>query len=128
MDGFNIFITGLFAFLVFFIFWKLTGNIDKTRTIVFALMCLDSLSFSFSVRSFKKTVFRKDIFSNRYLTGAVIISLMFLLSAIYWPPLQRILSTQPLDLIEWIVIIIVTFVEVLLITYSKKKIFIEKKD
>ena len=122
------FITGLSAFFTFFIFWKLTGDLDKTRTIVFALIGLDSLSFSFSVRSFKKTVFRKDIFSNRYLTGAVIISFMFLLTAIYWPPLQKILSTQSLGLIEWIVIIAVTFLEVLLITFSKKKIFTEKKN
>ncbi|MDP2933957.1 MAG: cation-transporting P-type ATPase, partial [bacterium] len=64
-------ITGLAAFLSFFIIWKLTGDIHKTRTIVFALMCVDSLTFAFNVRSFRKTVFRKDIFSNRYLVGAV---------------------------------------------------------
>lgn len=119
------FITGIAAFFTFFIFWKITGDLEKTRTIVFALMCLDSLSFSFSVRSFKKTVFRKDIFSNHYLTGAVIISLMFLVIAIYWLPLQKILSTTPLNLIEWIVIIAVTLLEVLLISFSKKKIFVE---
>jgi Ca2+-transporting ATPase len=119
------FITGIASFLIFFITWKITGDLEKTRTIVFALMCLDSLSFSFSVRSFKKTVFRKDIFSNRYLTGAVIVSLMFLVVAIYWLPLQKILSTTPLNLTEWTVIIAVTLLEVLLISFTKKKIFVE---
>ncbi len=47
------FITGLTAFLSFFFLWKLTGDLPKTRTIVFALMCVDSLVFAFSVRSFK---------------------------------------------------------------------------
>ncbi|MBI2670191.1 MAG: HAD-IC family P-type ATPase [Candidatus Yanofskybacteria bacterium] len=116
-------ITGIAAFLSFFILWKLTGDIQKTRTIVFALMGLDSLVFVFSVRSFKRTIFRKDIFSNRYLVGAVVISFLLLIGAIYLPPLQKLLSTQPLDIIEWSIIFSISLVEILLIEFSKKKVF-----
>jgi len=116
-------ITGIAAFLSFFILWKLTGDIQKTRTIVFALMCFDSLIFAFSVRSFKRTIFRKDIFSNRYLVGAVAISFLLLIGAIYLPPLQKLLSTQPLGAIEWSIIFGITLTEILLIENSKKRIF-----
>jgi len=117
------FISGITAFVLFFVLWKLTGDLQKTRTIVFALMCLDSLLFVFSVRSFKRTIFRRDIFSNRYLVGAVAISFLMLLGAIYLAPLQRLLLTQPLMMTEWLIIFTISFVEILFIEFSKKKIF-----
>ncbi len=120
------FITGLAALLSFFFFWKLTGDLHKTRTIVFALMCVDSLVFAFSVRSFKRTIFRKDIFFNRYLVGAVAIAVVLLVGAIYLPPLQKLLATQPLALTEWLIIFSISLIEILLIEFSKKRIFIQK--
>ncbi|HRY52445.1 MAG TPA: HAD-IC family P-type ATPase [Candidatus Portnoybacteria bacterium] len=117
------FITGIAAFLTFFILLKSTGDLEKARTIVFALMCLDSLLFSLSVRSFKQAIFRKDVFSNRYLTGAIILSLIFLLGAIYLPFLQKVLSTQSLGLVEWVFILMVSLVEIVLIELFKIKIF-----
>lgn len=117
------FITGIAAFLSFFFLWKLTGDLEKTRTIVFALMCLDSLIFAFSVRSFKRTIFRKDIFSNRYLVGGAAIAFLLLNGALYFSPLQKLLSTQPLSITEWLIIFSVSTIEILLIEYSKTKIF-----
>jgi len=117
------FITGLAAFLTFFIFWKLTGDIGKTRTVVFALISFDSLVFAFSIRSFKKSIFRKDIFSNRFLLGGTIISMILLIAAIYLPSLQRILSTQALGINSWLIILGVTLVETIFIELSKKTIF-----
>lgn len=83
------------------------------RVIVFALMCVDSLIFAFSIRSFRRTIFRKDIFSNRYLVGAVTISMFLLLLAVYAPPLQKLLA----------VIFGISLVEIVLIEFSKKKVF-----
>jgi Ca2+-transporting ATPase len=117
------FITGLAAFLSFFFLWKLTGDLHKTRTIVFALMCVDSLVFAFSVRSFKRTIFRKGIFSNRYLVGAIIISAVLLVGAVYLPPLQRLLVTQSLGMAEWAIIFSISLAEILLIELSKKRVF-----
>ncbi len=117
------FITGLAAFLSFIGFWKVTGDLERTRTIIFALMCLDSLIFAFCVRSFKRPIFRKDIFSNRVLVGAVIVGFVLLLAAIYLPPLQKILATQPLFLGEWMIIGLISLIEISLIEYFKHRIF-----
>ena len=117
------FISGLAAFLSFFFLWKLTGDLHKTRTIVFALIGFDSLIFAFSVRSFKRTIFRKDIFSNRYLVGAVFIAAVLLVGAVYLPPLQKLLATQPLGLTDWLIIFGISIIEILLIEYSKIKVF-----
>lgn len=86
-------------------------------------MGLDSLIFAFSVRSFKRTIFRKDIFSNRYLVGGVAIAFLLLIGAVYLPPLQKLLATQSLDITEWLIIFSISLVEILLIEYSKTKIF-----
>ncbi|KKQ68347.1 MAG: hypothetical protein A3F95_03000 [Candidatus Nealsonbacteria bacterium RIFCSPLOWO2_12_FULL_39_31] len=119
------FITGMAAFFSFFFLWKLTGDLQKTRTIVFALMCVDSLVFAFSVRSFKQTIFRKDIFSNRYLVGAVIVAAVLLAGAVYFPFLQKLLGTQPLGVVEWAVIFGISLIEIILIEFFKKRIFIK---
>jgi Ca2+-transporting ATPase len=117
------FITGLAAFLSFLSLWKITGDLNRTRTMVFVLMCVDSLIFALSVRSFKRTIFRRDIFSNRYLAGAVAVSFSLLIAAVYFPPLQELLSTQSLSIMEWLLVIGISFVEILLIEFSKKRIF-----
>lgn len=119
-------ITGLVAFLSFFFIWKFTGDISKTRTIVFALMAVDSLTFAYNVRSLKRTVFRRDIFSNKFLNGAVAISFLLLLIGIYFSPLQTVLGTQSLYLKEWGLIFILAALEMTLIAISKKIIFKER--
>ncbi len=123
-------ISGLAAFFSFLLFWKISGDLSRARTIVFVLMCVDSLIFSFSVRSFKRPILRKDIFSNRYLLGGVVISFILLLAAIYLPFLQKLLATQPIRLIEWLMVLAISAVEIVLIELFKKKIFtqgLEKK-
>lgn len=117
------FITGITAFIAFLVFWKVTGDLDKTRTMIFVLMCVDSLIFAFCVRSFKKSIFRKDIFSNRYLVGGVGISFLLLVAAVYLPPFQTLLGTQPLAAISWVAILFISLIEILLIEFFKKKLF-----
>lgn len=107
------------AFGIFLGFWKMTGDISRTRTVVFALMSLDSLAFAFTVRSFKKKVFRKDIFDNYYLDGAVLIGIILLLSAIYVPLLQRFINTIPLGLKDWGIIALVIAAEMAVINKMK---------
>ncbi|MDD5738633.1 MAG: HAD-IC family P-type ATPase [Candidatus Pacebacteria bacterium] len=120
-------ISGLAAFLAFLLFWKIFGQLEKARTMTFALMCFDSLAFAFSVRSFKRTIFRKDIFSNRYLVFGVALGLVLLFGAIYFPPLQKLLATQPLGSIDWLMIFGISLTEIILIETAKKLVFGFKK-
>ena len=117
------FITGIDAFLFFIFFWKFTGNLDRTRTMVFVFLCVASLILAFSVRSFQRTIFRKDIFSHRYLVGGVALGFVLLLLSVYLPPLQKLLSTQPLSIIEWLIIFGAGLIEISLIEFFKNKFF-----
>ncbi|HEY4489900.1 MAG TPA: HAD-IC family P-type ATPase [Candidatus Paceibacterota bacterium] len=117
------FITGIAAFMTFFILLKLTGDLERTRSVVFALMALDSLVFAFSVRSLKRSIFRTDIFSNTLLVGGAFIGLILLFAALYLPMLQKILHTHPLIWSEWAVIVSVSLIEILFIEWFKKRNF-----
>ena len=117
------FVTGSAAFLSFVGFWNMTGDLEKARAMIFALMCLDSLIFAFAVRSFKRPLWRKDTFSNYFLNGAVLIGLFLLASAVYFAPLQKLLSTQSLVATEWVMILSISIVEIMLLEFFKKRYF-----
>lgn len=117
------FISGAAAILSFMLMLRATGSVEIARTFVFALMCVDSLALAFSVRSFRQSVLRKDIFSNRLLVGAVCISFGLLLLALYVPALQTLLSTVPLSLHAWLLIFGIVAIEMVLIEWSKKSLF-----
>lgn len=116
-------ITGLAAFTSFVAFWQWTGSVELARTMTFALMGIDSLIFAFSVRSFHRPIWRRDIFSNRLLVWAALAGVGLLLLAVYLPLLQPVLSTQPLGMLHWFAIISVSIIEIILLELAKRKIF-----
>lgn len=116
-------ISGTCATLFFYFMLKITGDIDITRTMVFIWMCFESLFLVFAVRSLKKPLIRKDIFSNRFLTISVVISFAMVLAALYVPVFQKLFSTQPLSLSLWAVVFCVSATQVLIIDALKVYLF-----
>jgi P-type Ca2+ transporter type 2C len=112
-------LSGTLALTLFWFIWQATGNLEKARTMTFVFMGLDSLFFAFSVRSFRQSIFRLNIFNNKILTSAVFISLVLLLTAVYTPGLQKMLSTVPLGITEWALILAMVIGEIILIEVSK---------
>lgn len=66
-------------------------------------MVLAQLIHVFDCRS-EHSVFHRNPFGNVYLVGAVIISLLLMLVVIYYPPLQPIFSTMPIQARDWLLI------------------------
>lgn len=119
-------ISGTLAFGFYYLVLKMTGNIEITRTMVMLLMCMESLFLSLSVRSFKRPILRKDIFDNKWLTLAIIISFGMILFAIYYPPLQSILETVPLTWKQLLAtllanLLLIHFVDKIKILFFNKK-------
>lgn len=113
-------------FSIFVYFWKVTGDIKLTRTIVFVGFGTDALFFIFSVRSLRNMIWQINPFRNKYLLGSVAFGWVMLLSAVYWHPLQILLRTVPLKLEHWILILIYGLFNVFLIE-SVKYVFLLKK-
>lgn len=116
-------VNSFITFLFFFFLYKETQDIDKTRTLVFALMSFDSLAFAYSIRSFKKPIFRKDIFSNRYLNWAVVFSFVLLICAIYVPKLQSFVGTVAMKPMDWTMVVLITAFEIVVIEISRRLCF-----
>ncbi|HDH31479.1 MAG TPA: HAD family hydrolase [Candidatus Wolfebacteria bacterium] len=102
---FLIFIIGtLTSFLLFALYaWLLKSGFegDLVRTFIFAAFGFYTLFLIFSVRNLEESIFRYNIFSNKYLLVGVSIGLFLMFSAIYFAPLQNLLSTVSLPFV-WV--------------------------
>lgn len=116
-------ISGTVATLFYYTTLRITGDIDKTRTMVMILMCFESLFLVFSMRSLRKTIFRSDVFSNHLLTGAVLISFCMIIAAVYMPALQKVFSTQTLSLSLWVSIFLVSAAQIFVVDTFKVRLF-----
>lgn len=120
-------VSGGIALLFYVMALAITGDIEKTRTMLMVFLCLESLFLVFSVRSFTKSIIRKDIFSNRILVWAVGISAVMIFCAVYIPGAQKVLDTVPLSLGDWAIITGLNIVEIALIDFFKIKLFKKNK-
>ncbi len=116
--GVGIIRDSLILALFLWLFYQGT-EIQYLRTIIFAILGFKSLLSIFSLRSFRRPIWRLNPLTNLYLIGAVLISLSLLLVAIYWPPLQAVLETTSLDISVWLLIVSVGIISVFMIEFIK---------
>jgi Ca2+-transporting ATPase len=120
-------IRDLLVFGLFLYLFNRGEEIIYLRTMFFAILGVKSLISIFSLRDLNYPVWRLNPFSNLYLVGAVIVSFALLLFAVYWHPLQRLLSLAPLSLNVWLLIFAVSIVSVLMIEAVKYNFIKEEK-
>jgi len=119
-----IFFTGiidqLLPLVIFWFLWgKLGYSLDYVRTLVFGALCIDTAFVVYSYKSLRKNIWQIDLFSNKQLNFAVLVVVLSLIAAIYFPPLQRVLHTVPLGFIEWCVLVGVGLISTFLIEVTK---------
>ncbi|NCD00596.1 HAD family hydrolase [bacterium] len=112
-------IRDIFYFIIFFYFLGIDANIEHIRTMIFAIVGVDSLIYVFSLRSLLKPIWKMNPFSNKYLIFATIGSFLLLLSSIYIPFLQKALKTVPLSLSDWGIVFIVSIIAMSFVEISK---------
>ena len=112
-------IRDLFYFAIFLYYLKMDLDINYIRTIIFAIVGINSLFYVFSLRSLMKPIWKINPFSNTYLNFATLASLVLLMVAIYFVPLQRALQVVPLSLNDWLLVFGVSLVNIVLIEICK---------
>jgi Ca2+-transporting ATPase len=75
------------------------------RTFVFSTLLICELLNVYNTRSERRSIFKVSIRSNKYLTIAVLISLVLNFVLIYTPPLANLFQLAALPLIDWLIII-----------------------
>ena len=81
------------------------GSMPAARTMAFATLVFSQLFHVFDCRSEKYSIFEVGLLTNRYLLAAVGISAVMQLAVIYWPFLQDIFQTTPLDGLQWLIVL-----------------------
>lgn len=120
-------VSGIAAVILFISMLKLSENIELVQTMTFVLIAFDSLAMVYVLRSFRYSIFRKNIFDNKLLNLSVIVSLFLLISAVYFEPLMRMLNTVSLNFYQWCAIILITIIEVIILEIVKNKIFVVRR-
>jgi len=89
--------TGLFLIGLYVVLLRSDYAIEEVRTMMFVALTLDSLFFAFSLKDLKQPLWRIPIWNNRYLLVALTGSVILLVAALTFPPLQFLLSTTSLS-------------------------------
>ena len=128
------FLIGAMTLLAFIIAYNQHPNeLKYAQTVAFATLVLAQLIHVFDCRS-EHSVFHRNPFGNMYLVGAVIISILLMLVVIYYPPLQPIFSTMPIQARDWLLIVGLSSIPTFLLVGSlltgkseKKKTMVYKR-
>ena len=119
--------TDLLLMALFLILFNKGIALDVIRTFVFVALGIDSLLYVFSVKTLNRNIWNENLVDNKFLLLAVLIGFILLISAVYFPPLQRILGTQPLVVWEWMLLLGLGIVEVGAVE-AVKFAFLKKKE
>jgi Ca2+-transporting ATPase len=82
-------------------------QISHSRTMAFTTLVMFQMFFVFSARSPYIPLYKLGFFTNKKLILAVGVSLLLQCLIIYLPPMQAAFSTYPLQLMDWLLIVLV---------------------
>jgi Ca2+-transporting ATPase len=123
-------ISFIIGFLCLFIFWYLlqkSGDLTFARTLIFTTVAVVDLIYIFSFKNLKKPIFKTEhFFQNKLLFLGVLYGFLLTFAAIYLPVLNKILDTQPLKPIHWLLVLGVALIttlwaETVKIIYNRKR-------
>ncbi len=118
-----IFVIGILTDLLLLglFFWLLnkSHDISYVRTMIFAGLAINSLFYVFSCKSLRNNIWHINLFSNKFLLGAVFIGFAMLVLGIYVPVFQTLLKTVSLDLGDWLILFGLGFANIILIEAAK---------
>ncbi|MBI5370337.1 HAD-IC family P-type ATPase [Candidatus Uhrbacteria bacterium] len=116
-------VTDLILFILYFLLLRSLGSITEVRTILFMAVGIDSLFYIFALRSFRRTIFSLNPFSNLWLVGGVLIGFALMLLPLVHPVLRDVFSLSVLRLSDWLVLLMMGLVKLIMIEAVKERYF-----
>jgi len=93
---------GLFAYV------RGNGEPARAQTVAFTTLAMFQVFNALNCRSRDKSVFQLGLLANRYLVGALLLSVLLQIAANRLPFMQAALGTVPLTLLDWAMIVLVS--------------------
>jgi len=81
-------------------FWTYHRGVEYWQTMTFTILVVAQLFNAYAVRSERDSILQLGVLSNPQLLGAVVLTFLLQLAAIYVPALNMILMTQPLPVFD----------------------------
>jgi Ca2+-transporting ATPase len=107
--------------------WLLGGHeIEYVRTIMFTAIAIDSLLYVFAIKSFRRSIFHTNPFSNKWLVLGVIAGFALQIMAVTHPFFQGIFEIVPLHLNDWLLLLGIGCVKLVAIEIAKYFLIIKK--
>ncbi|MFA6513940.1 MAG: HAD-IC family P-type ATPase [Patescibacteria group bacterium] len=98
-------IMDIIALSLFYYYFKFIGDLVLARTVMFAALGFSTMFYIYAVRSLKQSIFKSKPFANKFLVYSTFLGATLIFASVYIPTLNRLLSTVPLTLIDWIFVI-----------------------
>lgn len=78
-------------------YWVWQRDWNNWQTMIFATLAFSRMSLALAMRSERDSLFRRGLFSNKPMLGAVVLTFALQMAVIYTPLLQPIFQTQALS-------------------------------
>ena len=104
------------------------ASYSSAQTIAFTAISLQALAFVFSIRSVRRFLWEASVLNNRFLLWSLLGGTLATLLAVYWRPLQSLLSLAPLRLSDWVWLSIMILIELVLIEAYKFVAFLRPRN
>ncbi len=125
-----IFLIGIVTDLVLFIvyIWILGATLDDNyaRTMMFAAVGIDTLIYVFALKSFRRSVFRMNPFSNPWLLLGVAAGFALMGIALIVPFFQRVFEVTPLSLSDAGFLLIIGMIKLVAIECTKEALYLRR--
>ena len=103
-------------------------GISKAQTVAFTTLVMFQMFAVLNSRTLYNSAKKLNPLTNKWLLGAICLSLAIQATVIYWAPLQQVFGTVPLAGIDWLWIILISSIGFVAMEASKFFINISKKD
>ena len=110
-------VMSLIAVGVGFFSWR--ASQAHWQTLLFTTLIFAQLALGLAVRSEEISLFKLGLLSNKYMAGAVLLTIALQLAVVYVPFLQRVFTTTPLTLTEIIIALGLSLLVVLVVETQK---------
>jgi Ca2+-transporting ATPase len=104
---------------LYLFYQNLDTGLDHARTVAFTTLVFIQMFAVMSSRSLTPSLKKLNPFTNLWLLGGVSLSILLHMVVVYWPPMQSIFKTVPLQLDDWCRIIAVSSIGLVLMEVSK---------
>jgi Ca2+-transporting ATPase len=80
--------------------WAIHNQNTHWQTMAFTVLCFSQLGHAMAIRSDRQSIFKIGLFSNKFMLGALLITVALQLMIVYLPFCNAIFKTQPLSYFE----------------------------